>query len=351
MSWGNQKYTKSIPGADNLSTTLTPRWVPSSKFSKCLQHSKTSQAGILGHPGPSLCPMCIWFRKHLSRNCLHIFPVPKTSQHGRAIQVGPSSDRDPYGCWFLYLPFWRIFSSTHTHRQVLQDATSSSGSQAYEVVLVSRSFLLALREYFLHGWADRMLVTWWAGLFSCQSDTVYVQGSELSKVTFTLGLKYVCRPQLSSVFSLQCHFLLRHLRAVKEVTSKLYSVCSTAGPCGGHFISEESWAWSLPGLLRTLLHRTNGPFNRSHDSREWGGFPLPRVSFKLHRQFLYSWSCSSGFAHSLPTYPAHWWGGVTGGGVERHHILGMQGLKPKESKRRHNWKYTLLYGSAIKFWI
>lgn len=50
------------------------------------------------------------------KNFLNIFPMPKTSQQSRAIQVGPSSDRYPCGSWSLYLPFWGVFFS-HSHPQ------------------------------------------------------------------------------------------------------------------------------------------------------------------------------------------------------------------------------------------
>lgn len=79
---------------------------------------------------------------------------------------------------------WGLFSSTPAHTWVQQDATTSSGTQAYGLVLVSRFLYLALTVYIfckmVHNLAIRMVVAMtWGG----SHVRAYVQGSMLLKAT------------------------------------------------------------------------------------------------------------------------------------------------------------------------
>lgn len=145
-------------------------------------------------PGWQYLDLCLWASSLdmprmslgiLSRKFLNPPLVPKTDQDGWAIQVSFSEPRKQCTWAFVpHLPIWGLFSSTPAHTWVQQDATTSSGTQAYGLVLVSRFLYLALTVYIfckmVHNLAIRMVVAMtWGG----SHVRAYVQGSMLLKAT------------------------------------------------------------------------------------------------------------------------------------------------------------------------
>lgn len=147
----------------------------------------------------------------------------------------------------------------------------SSGTQAYEVVLVSRSFLLALTVYFLHDQADRILATWWFEV-ALMLDTACVQGSRLSKAALTLKLMHVCRPLLSpcSHWHGPASWGQKRKQQVNLlcVAPVLAPWAVTSPPAGSvprvrvPQFSEEGRALPSQRLLRILLCDTNRPLQQ-----------------------------------------------------------------------------------------
>lgn len=93
------------------------------------------------------------------------------------------------------------------------------------------------------------------------SDTACGQGSRLSKVALTLGLKRVCGPAS-----------LQHDWSVAEEATREFTVDSSAGPSGGHLTPCSlcstclavlcGQAWPLQRLWRISLHDTNRPLQQ-----------------------------------------------------------------------------------------
>lgn len=118
--------------------------------------------------------------------------------------------------------FGELFFSIHTHRQVKQDAMRSSETQAYEVVLVRKSFLLDLRVCFTSlSWQNIGNMSLGD---SCQTQHVFWALSYQRSCLF-LGC--------STCFHGSATFLLQHPRAAVNFT-----LCSAAYP--GHLIPPQS---------------------------------------------------------------------------------------------------------------
>lgn len=146
---------KSIPKVYQVLITLAPPLHPGEclpqnflSASSTLRPARLEYWGILA----LVCVPCVSDLERIFPEIVYIsFQCPRPASMAELSRWGQAQTGTHMDAGFCISLFGELFSSTHTHRQVLQDATSSSGSQAYEVVLVSRSFLLALRVYFLHG--------------------------------------------------------------------------------------------------------------------------------------------------------------------------------------------------------
>lgn len=170
----------------------------------------------------------------------------------------------------------------------------SCGTQAYGVVLVNRSFLLAFTVYFLPDRTDRMLLTWWFEV-ALMSDTACVRGSRLSKATLTLRLMHVCGSLLLPGSHWHCPASWgpeRKQQVSLLVAAPLLAPWAVTSPLAGSVprvhvpqFSEEGRAWPLQRRLRVLLRDTNRPSRQfswflwsRNSGHKWGWL----VSTSLH---------------------------------------------------------------------